>query len=277
MNKICHVVNPFFKNGILPFEQVVTLESLVRAKNFSQEDVPVKQIITIFPEDSDLISDTSASDVYILQTSSEDLYDFKYKRKLPLIEEILKLAIQHCDCNIVVYTNIDISVMPQFYSYICTKMENECDALVINRRTIKSNWSSVSEIHKMYSSIGIQHPGHDCFCFKKEYFKYFTLGNTLVGANHFGKVLYANLYANIKRFEEIYNHHLTFHIGDEKAWANKKYIEYDEYNRNQCKKILLDLEQKHGEFDRRKPPGIFYRFLEESRLRRVYLKLRSYF
>jgi hypothetical protein len=66
-----------------------------------------------------------------------------------------------------------------------------------------------------------------------------------------------------KRFTVFEDLHLTFHIGNEKAWQDPRWDDYLEHNKNECRRILVDFDQKHGPFDRSQLPGRFFLQLEK--------------
>ena len=51
----------------------------------------------------------------------------------------------------------------------------------------------------MWSEIGHKHPGWDCYVFKKDLYKKFNLGDTIVGAVGDGEALRANMKFHSKK------------------------------------------------------------------------------
>ena len=53
--------------------------------------------------------------------------------------------------------------------------------------------------------------------------------------------MYANLLLFSNRLEIIKNAHLTFHIGEDGAWLDQRFNEFDTFNKNQVKQALNKL------------------------------------
>ena len=64
---------------------------------------------------------------------------------------------EETNAEYLVYTNVDIALMPYFYSSVCKLIEHGLDAFVIIRRTISKQYLSVLEPPDMYTEIGQQH------------------------------------------------------------------------------------------------------------------------
>ena len=100
----------------------------------------------------------------------------------------------------------------------------------------------------MYAKIGEPHPGFDCFIFKRKVYPKYVLYNVCIGVNWVGKVLLWNLEVFSRKFKVFTDVHLTFHIGNDQIWKNRKYVDYVEHNKNEAKKIYLQLQRKNGNF-----------------------------
>lgn len=271
---ICHIVNFFRPAGslLLPFEQRVTLASMLVARRFAAPDTEVHLLAATFPEDAGVVDEEDVQTV-TLDRSSEELGRFAVHRKLPLIREIVARGAEQLDADVLVYTNSDIALMPHFYRHVSDYFASGGDGLVINRRTIHTDWSSIDDLPRMYSEIGCDHPGHDCFCLPMAAAQHFYCGDTMVGANHLGKVLFANVFVRATRLTVLQHHHLTFHLGDDRAWSASRFRDYDWYNERECRRVLETLENEHGPFGRCELPGLFYLHLTRSRLVRGLMRL----
>ena len=150
-----------------------------------------------------------------------------------MIKDILDSLYQCSDADYFIYTNVDIILQPSFYLTVMKYIELGIDALVINRRTITPNYTSVRELPLMYSEIGYPHPGFDCFVFRRFIYPYYYLGTACIGVKYIGRILLLNLIAHSQRFQLFKNAHLTFHLGDDRSWNQAQYSDYTEHNQQQ--------------------------------------------
>ena len=230
MKKLIHVVNPVKvnKTSDLCVAQPVTFRSMINAKNFVEGTIEVDLCTIGYPEDNSIVP-AEFRHLGNLQQSVLDVGCFKKQRKLPLIKDILDSAVKDTDAEYVIYSNVDISLMPYFYEVVAEELRNH-DALIINRRTIASSDTPDLPMSHFYRQLGKVHPGFDCFVFKRELYEDFFLGNACIGANWIGRVLICNLLAHAKSTRIIEDAHLTFHLGDERAWKVAENIDFDEHN-----------------------------------------------
>ncbi|MFW5701044.1 MAG: hypothetical protein ACOCWM_05080 [Cyclobacteriaceae bacterium] len=251
-NKFVHIINPVKVNpsSDLHAAQPFTFESLRKAKEFAKEEIDVALITAQYPEDHEIIPDFFIRSID-LNRSVLNFGEFEHERKLPLIQDILERAYKYSKKGeYLIYTNVDISVMPFFYNYILSKIKNGSDSLIINRRVIKHG----TDLTQMCADIGKSHPGFDCFVFRRELLDNFELGHACIGANWIGRVMISNLIMFSNKLEIIKDAHLTFHIGDDGAWLKKKYTEFDLHNKNEAYQIINSFikttkdEKKKSEF-----------------------------
>ncbi len=253
--KIAHIINPVIvtESSDLFVAQPITFETMRIAQKLAQGDVDVALYSAQYSEDHSIIPKwfqvTPDLDRSIL-----DIGSFQKKRKLPLVKDILNNLYQHSeDADYLIYTNVDIAVMPNFYITVNKLINAGYDAFVINRRSISDRYQSITDIPSMYSDAGESHPGHDCFVFRKDVYPQYRLGSVCIGINWVGRALIYNLACHAKNFKEFKNEHLTFHIGNNKVWKNDEYIDYVAHNKNELLNILTKLEKQYGPFDRKEP------------------------
>ncbi|MEH6764505.1 MAG: hypothetical protein V7655_08390 [Aequorivita antarctica] len=245
MYKLTHIINPVkvSEASDLFVAQPVTFETIRRAKAFAKDIADISLITAQYEEDKNIIPG------YFIQTpdlkqSVLDYGSFTKQRKLPLLKDILQRAVDYqSNTDYVIYTNTDIALMPFFYSFINEKIEEGYDAFIINRRTI-SKKHTLESLYSAYSEFGIEHPGYDCFIFKKELFNKFILEKICVGAKSVGLALYLNLVLYSNKFCEFDIEHLTFHIGNDRIWKNKDFKGYELYNEAEFRKIKSKLENE---------------------------------
>jgi len=237
--EIAHIINPVVvpNSSDLHYAQPITFRTLGIAKEFTKGRLDVQIFSTQFPEDRGIVPDflSSAGD---LDRSVIDLQTFRIKRRLPLLRDILDRLYQVSQAEYLVYTNVDIAVLPYFYVTVADLISSGYDAFVINRRTIPDIYTSISEIPRMYAEIGKHHPGYDCFVYPRVLYPKFFLGDVCVGMNWIGKVLLWNLACFAGNFREIKDLHLTFHIGNEKRWKMEEFDDYNEHNQQEAKRIF---------------------------------------
>ena len=252
MKKIAHIINPVAvgDSSDLSIAQPVTFQTMLTAKNFAKETIDVSLYTAQFPEDRKIVPEYFSL-TPDLKRSILDCSNFRKSRKLPLLKDILdNLYSAAKNCDYMVYTNVDIAVMPYFYCTIADIISSGVDAMVINRRTISDRYKKTSEIHSMCAEIGKPHPGHDCFVFKKYVYRNFILGNATIGVNWVGRILIWNLVSNSQNFREFKGKHLTFHIGNDQKWKAGEFADYVAHNKEEALKVLRRLEQQHGDLGR---------------------------
>jgi hypothetical protein len=237
--RYAHIINPVTVgvHSDLYIAQPVSFESMKRASEFSREKFDVKLISANYKEDQEIVPGNFIS-ADVLNYSVKDFVDASAVKKLPLIREILDRAYRNSDeGDFIIYTNVDIAVMPHFYEFVNLQIRNGLEAMIINRRTISDRWSSVSDLPMMYSEFGDSHPGYDCFVFPRSFIPEFVLQNICVGATHIGLALYLNMRLLTEKFMEFHGHHLTFHIGNEKSWKKEENSIYEKHNKEEFEKI----------------------------------------
>ena len=258
MRRIAHIVNPFqvSESSDLFAAQPITFETMRQARAFAAGQVDVELLSAQYPEDQAIVpSDFRRTPD--LEESVLDHGQFQKARKLPLLQEILDRLYQATEAETLVYANVDIGLLPHFYLAVDGWLAAGYDAFTINRRTISDRFTSVEQIPLMYAQVGQPHRGWDCFVFRREAYPHYNLGAICVGAPRVGLALIANLVAHAGHFHEFKDQHLTFHLGNERAWQEGAYADYAAHNSRELLRILAELEAKQGPFERSSPPGAF--------------------
>lgn len=246
MISIAHIINPVKveTTSDLYTAQPVTFESMRIARQFSGDNVTVKLYSAQYKEDEDIIPDFFIKTQNLIR-SVLDYGNFKIKRKLPLIKEILDKLNHASNADYLIYTNVDISLQPFFYQAVSKIIEQGYDAFVINRRSIPDSYSSISEIPMMYAEIGKKHSGFDCFVFHRKLYKKLELGQICIGTTKIGVTLITNLVCKAKKFKLFEDLHLTFHIGELREWQDERFEEYTEHNEREALRILTKLKKSY--------------------------------
>lgn len=254
MKRIAHIINPVIvpQTSDLFAAQPVTFETMRTARHFARRRVDVTIFSAQFPEDHPILP-AWVKPTPDLDRSILDLGLFKRRRRLPLLKDILDRLYEATEAEYLIYTNVDIALMPDFYLAVDKFIESDLDAFVINRRTIPGRYKSIAEIPLMYSEVGEPHPGYDCFVFRRDAYPGFRLGEVCLGVNWVGMVLILNLACHAKRFREFKDRHLTFHIGNDKVWKSDEHRDYVLHNKGEAEKVLFELETGYGPFDEESP------------------------
>ncbi len=247
-----HLVNPVEKppEHELSRAQAVTYKSMRSAASFAMAQDPFLQVqlaATAFPEDA-----PAHPEGFIvlppLERASEDVASFRVPRRLPLLHEVLEKGAACCEAadlpgdTYLVFTNIDIGVMPHFYAYCAWLVRHDFDTVIINRRTIADFYpQSESDWPAMLSDFGGNHPGLDCFVIKASILKKLSSFQSIIGMGYVMRALLYDLVANSSRATIILDAHATFHVGDAMDWVSEKFNDYREFNKAECLKTIAAL------------------------------------
>lgn len=246
MISITHIINPVRvkENSDLFKAQPVTFESMKRAKDFALDKVKVNLLTTQYMEDRKIIPEHFTITPNI-ERSVLDVGAFKHKRKLPLLIDILKRAVDYDPkADYIIYSNVDIALMPYFYLFVEQKIQQGLDAFVINRRTIP-DYYDIDTLDLAYSEIGEKHPGFDCFIFKVSMLENFVLEKICIGTTRIGLAFIANLIIYSNKFKIFSDEHLTFHIGEDRVWQSEAFNDYVDHNESEAFKILSLFKEQH--------------------------------
>lgn len=243
--KIAHIINPVkvSASSDLFIAQPVTFRSMVHACDCLVTDNLIVELHAISYSEDDLPLPERFLVHAPLQRSVLDVGSFGKHRKLPLIRDILDPVVATTDADFIIYSNVDIALMPYFYDYIAEKLKLY-DALVINRRTIGKAEDPERPLVEFYAQSGKAHPGFDCFVFRKDRYSEFSLGEACVGANWIGRVLICNLMAFSENLFLEKDAHLTFHLGDDRSWKTADNIDFDEHNERELASLMVMLGER---------------------------------
>ena len=237
--RIAHIINPVAvaPESELGIAQPVTFESMRVAAEQASGSVQVELYTAQYPEDRAIVPPhfTMTPD---LERSAADVGTFAVPRKLPLLGDILqRLGEAAPEADVYIYTNVDIGLVPSFYTAVAGLMGDH-DAAVINRRTIPAELNSVDQLPLMYEEVGKRHPGHDCFVFNAALLRKIELGESVIGIPWFDAALLSNLDVHARRLRIYEDVHLTFHIGEDRTWRRAEFDDYRAHNRREVLRIL---------------------------------------
>lgn len=173
---------------------------------------------------------------------------FAVPRRLPLLGDILgpaAIAARAAGCETLIYTNVDIALMPDFYLAVAALFDGGREAFTVNRRTVaKEGWpGGAADLPLMRAQVGEAHPGRDCFVFPAALGAGLDLGTACIGAQYVGKVLAANLLVAVpaERYEDFADLHLSFHLGADRPWLSSRFDDYNQHNRRELAAVLRRL------------------------------------
>jgi hypothetical protein len=176
-----------------------------------------------------------------------DLGTFAVPRRLPLLFDIMELGISAAgEADTVILTNVDICLLPHFYGAVNRLLTLGFESLVINRRTIGNYGFDPKLLPVMMADPGRVHEGFDCFVFPRRLFDAFVKSDVCVGAPDVMRALLFNLVAVSRSLIILRDAHLTFHLGDDKAWARRELADYQEHNRR-CAQQVIDRQSQDPE------------------------------
>lgn len=242
--KLAHIINPVkvSASSDLHVAQPITFESIRMAKNFADGKQEAELFTVCYPEDREIIPPlfTQLPD---LKRSVLDIKNFSAQKKYPLLADVLQALYQNTDAEFLIFTNMDIALMPQFYLAVGELLKDGTDALLINRRGISSAYKAVEQLPLMYADFGMPHPGFDCFVFHRSLMDKIVLADICLGVSFSEVALVHNFIAFAKKLKLIDQLHLTFHIGTEVM--PPLLPEFYTHNRNEYEQKVYPLLKPH--------------------------------
>jgi hypothetical protein len=244
--RFVHVVNPFpcAPNSENDQIQALTFATMAKAKavyEFLQPSSKIEHVAAAFQEDASYAG-RFFDVVETLTHSSLDVGAFNYPQKLPLLFEILGAAKRRAEGDdFIVFTNTDICLTVGFYDTIASLIRLGHDAIVVNRRTVEK-FPIVPLIGSLASaSLGRYHPGYDCFILRAKLLDSFVPTTSIVGRGGVMMALLFNLVAYAGRILILQDAHLTYHLGDDRSWYQKKYKDYIFHNFGECRVVFASV------------------------------------
>jgi hypothetical protein len=240
--KIAHIINPVKvpvdHPSYLYFAQPVTFQSMLNAKKYVTArkflNIDVELYTTQYPEDREIIPKGFVV-TKDLTASIHNFVKFENKsKKLPRIKDIINRLYENSTAEYFIYTNADITLEPRFYARIARLLRGGYDALCIHRCDVPKKVDgvriNVKNMDRLYHLITQDHPGHDCFVFKRVWVPKIDTGNVFVGYLPVGAVLKKQILRFATKFKELDSTlRLTFHLGSDQSWANGTKNSNNEY------------------------------------------------
>ena len=223
MTTFSHIINPVTReeNAELFAAQQITFKSILKARSYSAEQNVKLYSVSFFGSDLESVP----NDFTQLPKLNRRISNIaQTKKNNPILSDILQSALANCDSEYIVFTNLDIGLMPYFYEAISYYISLGHDAIIINRRRIKSRFNTVNNLEAIYAEAGKTHTGYDCFVIKKTVLQKFIFKNIAIGVPPAGNDVFYNIFAFAEKPVLFTEKHLTFHIGMElyKEWGDKE-------------------------------------------------------
>jgi len=223
--RIAHLLNPVRvpETSDLFVAQTITFASMQEAKSWAHlSGITVDLLSAQFPEDRDFVPDGFFK-TPDLSRSLRDIEGFTDERKLPFLRDLLDRLYEASEnADVLVYTNVDIGLVPHFYLSIARLLEDGYDAFTINRREVSASYATPEALPLICAEVGTPHSGYDCFVFRRSLHSRLRIPDVVTGAAVNDFALLYNLHLYAERFERFLDLHLTFHIGCDGAWKKGK-------------------------------------------------------
>ena len=257
--RIAHLINPVKvgEERDLSWQQPITFESMRIAKDFIYDhnvnsggilgEVDVEHFACFYPEDEDMVPDGFIKVDPLKESTSGK---FKVERKLPYFKEMLDRLYEVSDADYFIQTNADIGLQPYFYLLIKQLIDDGIESFCINKRIIPESFVESIMPKNMplplvWSFIGGNHAGHDCFVFKRELYPKLKIGKIVMGTPWSEATLIASLVAFSENFKVFKYANATFHLGDRRVWIGHELNDYRIHNTNEFARILKMLSKKN--------------------------------
>ena len=246
MATFVHLVNPVFvsKPHPLAVAQEVTFECMRVAKSCAPA-LEITHMSAQYPEDHRIIP-PAFQRTKDLTRSILDHELIEPQRKLPFLHDLLERAWAESDADYVIFSNVDISPVPHFYTAVDALIKSGLSSFSINRRTIDDVVDPINHLELLWSLSGLPHPGHDCFIFPRRWIPNIDVGLIIVGVPWIGAALATNLEMLDPSFVVLPDRHLTFHLGNDRPWASAGDRRYRLHNMSEGRGILARAWRANG-------------------------------
>jgi hypothetical protein len=242
---LAHLINPVpaSARADLVMTQQLTFASMRRARIRAAGAPEVTLWATGF------VDDPAAPEGFMetprLEGSVLDRGAFTTKLRLPLLGDLLE-RLHRIDADILVFTNVDIAVHPDFYLRVSEILSRGLDAVSINRRTVEWQRTEPPGLDWLAVQPGAPHAGHDCFVFRRGLLENVDFNNVCVGFPPVGAVLVAALSTATPRFRILEHERLTFHLNEDRPWRNPSFQEYWSHNRSAGELAIQNIARRFG-------------------------------
>ena len=254
-SRFVHLLNPYPGQGADGKDptQELTFETMRRARGGTP--APPVHFGAVVAEGEESCLPTDFALAGLLTRTVLDVAQFEHPRPLPILFDILDLGCAYArrvcaeeggdaEATFMIFTNVDICPLPHFYQTVADLIARGYDTITINRRSIAEVPPSLEDIPAMYSDIGVDHSGFDCFVFPLAHYARFVRSEACVGRSFVARSLLYNMVGTARHMAMLRRAHLTFHLGGAGEWNDPKYADTRRFNVEQAKHVLLSLMQR---------------------------------
>ena len=215
MIRLLHIVNPVARptSDPLGYAQEISFVSMIEARRLVPRGLQVVSAAAYY-DDEKVDGLDFFTYRFLLSRSVYDVERLPLYRRLPLIADIMAFA-KTVPADYYLYTNIDISLQPHFYSFLWPYLLSGYEGLIVNRRRIPRLRGSYSDLSSYSSRWGRSHPGFDCFLMSASVVERLVLGKICIGVPFVGVAMAHNIFAHARPWRLFTREDLTFHIGTE--------------------------------------------------------------
>lgn len=244
--RFTHILNPYQAHSEQgQAVQQLTFETIRIAARNAAPNIQVRCICVTSPADRDMVPQDFIAAESLTRTVL-DVATFAVKKPLPLVFDILDRGVavpedpaRLPDCeDFVIFSNMDIHLQPYFYLAMADFIREGYDVVDVHRRTIPHHPARVELLPVMFAETGTHHGGLDCIVFPRQKYQSFIRNNACIGMSQVMKGLLLNCAMQAGRYLMLDNSRLTFHLGNDRAWAIPLFDEYTNYNLAQFHTVL---------------------------------------
>lgn len=128
----------------------------------------------------------------------------------PLMQDLLNCALAET-FDYLIYTNMDIILMPHFYRYLEAFIPSN-DAIVINRRRVADR-ELIPSLALLQAELGWSHPGFDCFVLQRSLVAKLQFEEICIGVPFLESAFTHHIAAYARNPLYVLDAHLTLHVG----------------------------------------------------------------
>ena len=243
--RFIHILNPY-KGWDVEREQAVqalTFETIRMAAKLAAPAVEVDCVCVTCAGEGDLVPADFIAAKPLTRTVL-DVAKFDKPRPLPLVFDIFDHGIAAAPPEVpgyedyIVFTNTDIHLQPHFYLAMLEFVRSGYDVIDVHRRTILDCAPSARELPFMFDDYGTTHGGTDCLVFPRRMYPFFVKNKACIGRSWVMRGMVFNCAMHARRYLVLTSARLTFHIGNDRAWANPEFADYTSFNAEEAKRVV---------------------------------------
>lgn len=256
--RLVHIINPFAAPEGSEWQaiQQAALNSIARARATAAPGTRI-DIVAVAFEGETIPTLPGTLEAPRLTRGAADIGTFGRPRPLPLLFDILAAGATHAaPSDHVVFTNMDINLVPHFYDTVGALLAAGADAMTINRWDIDKAYLDRAEAVWPLAAAEhapVHHRGYDCFVYRADRFASFRRTDAVVGMGAVMRSLLYNMVAFSDAMLMLTNVSLTYHFGNDVAWRDATFDDYDAHNRVQALAAVRALMADPGAWERLRP------------------------